>query len=667
MAPRTGKRKVAIVAAAPVQDKQVADNAPTIEREEAVGQPASKRRLRARSTEEDVRKAERDNFAGYTHADLHNNIVDGMSLHTKLSKDIHARRLGGDRALVMGKAYYAECRKKWSSTVSTLAASLSVADLTLATDATLDCALEGVVSHRKNFVQLLEWFESSPAPNQRVVVCVAKAMVIYVKPNTSERVDVVLAHMRWVCKHGLQAKFQKECAATMALWVSACCRSLSAYKLNGMPTNRWWSEFRNIGSLMVHAESVDQCMQNTTGSWGAFEEPLMKVVTANDFGYALFAVQAQQVFKARLGRVAKEVVQAHLVGKAITTAAIDAAKVVFDSKLQVYGASADTTFVPRSTKVQYRGIEISFDVVSYNDEWKAHVQALARSVGSASGKLQELWGECALSPYVAPAGTSVADDVIASSKLFRESAIDLARVHLATSGDKIKAVFDKKKKWFHSLDRYCIIERSFFMSMVGESALTKVQDMILAALPSEGHLMSLPESVHKFKLIADSELLRFAGASAQAVFEEADGLLQALQSNRMPQWPTGNSDYFTTMQDRMGLFYSIGEPGSEGAVVGKAAVKRQFLKVRGLKNNSTACQYSDLTPLVVYGWLLDEAEKTEVAGWSQQILAAVGKSKAAGATAKGGSKSAAASSGGGRKRGHNRDDLRKAVSDLWTT
>ena len=112
-------------------------------------------------------KCWRDNFSNYNYADMHHNLVNGVSLHQHLTEDIHERRAQTDESPVMGKGYYEEARRMWPSSLSRLAAELVVQDKTEPEDAVLDLALEGVVAHKKCFDQLLEWFETGPAPNQK--------------------------------------------------------------------------------------------------------------------------------------------------------------------------------------------------------------------------------------------------------------------------------------------------------------------------------------------------------------------------------------------------------------------------------------------------------------------------------------------------------------------
>lgn len=259
---KSAKRNKSCVVAAPRVAS--AQNTPTIKKEEGASETPAKRRLRARTTEEDVFKSER----------LPHNLVNGVRLHSQREKDVHGRGHAGGEAPTMGKAYYVDLRLRWPFSSSAMASRLAVADASDLQDEDLDAALEGVVAHRKSFARLLEWFENSALPNQKVMVCVSKATVIHVKLNTSERVDVVLAHMKWVHMHGLVGICEKECAAVRDLWVSACCRSLSNYTVNGMTTNRWWSEFKGIGSLLVDADACDECMKNISPDWGPVEPRL---------------------------------------------------------------------------------------------------------------------------------------------------------------------------------------------------------------------------------------------------------------------------------------------------------------------------------------------------------------------------------------------------------
>ena len=121
----TGPRKRAPTV---VVAKKADVGAPTIEREELEDQPTVKRRLRARSTEEDVKKCERDNFSSYSHGDNHHNMVGGKSLRQERTTDIQAQRASLPSAPCMGKSYYESLRKIWISSAERAVADLIIRD-----------------------------------------------------------------------------------------------------------------------------------------------------------------------------------------------------------------------------------------------------------------------------------------------------------------------------------------------------------------------------------------------------------------------------------------------------------------------------------------------------------------------------------------------------------
>ena len=82
--------------------KAVAQDRPTVERDEGVHTP--KRKLRNTSTDTDVRKALRDNFGNHTQGDIRHSVADdGSPLYTRLTDDIHARHAEEGYGCTMGK------------------------------------------------------------------------------------------------------------------------------------------------------------------------------------------------------------------------------------------------------------------------------------------------------------------------------------------------------------------------------------------------------------------------------------------------------------------------------------------------------------------------------------------------------------------------------------
>ena len=75
--------------------------------------------------------------------------------------------------------------------------------------------------------------------------------------------------------------------------------------------------------------------------------------------------------------------------------------------------------------------------------------------------------------------------------------------------------------------------------------------------------------------------------------------------------------------------------------------------------------YSELTPLVVYSWLLPDADQQSVKQWSHEALAAVGKKKLVSSSS--GSGSSPHDNGDSKKAQETKQHIKRMVSTLWRT
>ena len=644
-------------------------DAPLIEREE-LDEASGKRdrTLRPRTTDEDTKKCERDNFKGYTYADKHHNIKAGKSLHQTLCADIHLRRHNLPSAVAMGKDYYTEKREMFPSAAMRNATDIGNGDMdeTLPKDADLDAALEALVSKKCQTGPLLHWFETTGAPNDRVIKCVAKAMIQFVLPSNSDKVDLIKAHMQWVVKHGLKDKHPKIISRMQPLWVAACTKSLSQYKNNRMTSNKWWAEHSVIGSLVVDGEACDVCMRHDKDDWSDVEASLVKVVTANDFGYHLFAKAAQNLFKTRLCKVANDIVQKELRDCEINHDTIEEAKQKYIKRLKEYGADFQATFPVRPSEMSYCGMPITLEVISYSQEWTGNVQARIRTVGVGTGLVKPLFGEKSVHKYQESPGTTVAEDLLKDTNVFRENALDLSKTHDAVGGDEIKSLFTKKKKWFHSLEKWSIIERNFFCSLVGQNAIDTIRHLIMDALPTAATNKSVSTSLMELRTLGESEALKFAGAEAKEVFNEVETIVERIHGQRHPNFPVGNNQYLCNLKTSMGLFLAVGDGTPENKTIyGKDAAKLSFDCFSRKMRTGAQMDYSELTPLVVYSWLLPDADQQSVKQWSHEALAAVGKKKLVSSSS--GSGSSPHDNGDSKKAQETKQHIKRMVSTLWST
>jgi hypothetical protein len=192
-----------------------------------------------------------------------------------------------------------------------------------------------------------------------------------------------------------------------------------------------------------------------------------------------------------------------------------------------------------------------------------------------------------------------------------------------------------------------------------------VEAAILAALPPEGKVQSKDDTLTKFQAIKDGKLLEFAGSFAEQVFSEADGVLQAIIKDRVPTWPSGKSLFMQKLKAGFArlLHCQTQDKGKEITIFGEQAVKLMFKQADAMKEQGRSVEYSTLTPLIVYAWLLPPTEYRTVCKWKEGCLAAVqSKSKASIASSSSSSSTCAA---GLKKRADAKGQTKSLVADLW--
>ena len=137
---------------------------PTLMQAAEAVMPAAKRRcLRRATTDELVKKALADNFAGFTAQEIDLNIQDGSSLRNKLTHDKRKQRREGKNAMTMGSKYYSHLRSKYASPDSPLRR-LATVDRHVAIDRDLTEALASWRKHQKG--PLMTWMLACEAVNQ---------------------------------------------------------------------------------------------------------------------------------------------------------------------------------------------------------------------------------------------------------------------------------------------------------------------------------------------------------------------------------------------------------------------------------------------------------------------------------------------------------------------
>ena len=86
-----------------------------------------------------------------------------------------------------------------------------------------------------------------------------------------------------------------------------------------------------------------------------------------------------------------------------------------------------------------------------------------------------------------------------------------------------------------------MIEACFFNSFVGQHAQSRLEAVVLAALPTEPGEDQLDSVLGKLQVIEKGKLVKFAGLGPAACFHVGLKLVQTIKDRRAPAWPTANT------------------------------------------------------------------------------------------------------------------------------
>ena len=173
-----------------------------------------------------------------------------------------------------------------------------------------------------------------------------------------------------------------------------------------------------------------------------------------------------------------------------------------------------------------------------------------------------------------------------------------------------------------------MIEACFFNSFVGQHAQSRLEAVVLDALPTEPGEDQLDSVLGKLQVIEKGKLVKFAGLGPAACFHVVLKLVQTIKERRAPVWPTANTPFMDKVKAKLALLCSVSKPGNASSKMvvlhGEAAALHIYTAVAANKTAGTVGTYAELTPLMVFGWLLSKDRQAQVKQWANQLLGGAG-------------------------------------------
>ena len=162
-----------------------------------------------------------------------------------------------------------------------------------------------------------------------------------------------------------------------------------------------------------------------------------------------------------------------------------------------------------------------------------------------------------------------------------------------------------------------------------------MQEELLTCLPKMGHVMTVSESLMRVGRLQKEPIYRFCNREAQSGVGVLHELLATMELGSPPNLTAleGKRPVWLTIRTRIDLFCVANVPNAEdpdGAprvLQGKPALAHVFATMQAKFAAKEELPFGSLEPLHIFSYLLQDAQKEEVATWTSEAL-----KKAAGET-----------------------------------
>ena len=215
--------------------------------------------------------------------------------------------------------------------------------------------------------------------------------------------------------------------------------------------------------------------------------------------------------------------------------------------------------------------------------------------------------------------STVAEAVFAKNRQARSTVEELLK-NKTKSGISIQQAFEQHKYTLLQIDRSFRLEMSFFASVVGDGAESRLRDEVLSLLPKAGNVKTLQGVRASLDALSKSKLVEFCGVGLQGTFRSVQAIIQACIENRPPAFDGSNlSGFMALVVDRVSLFCMCDSDAPEvecSKLFGKPAAEQLYKVLLGKEVKKTAITIEDMRPLVPYSWLVPGKCVDDLRKWS---------------------------------------------------
>eukprot|EP00971_Amphidinium_carterae_P013594 267862-Amphidinium_carterae.1 len=163
------------------------------------------------------------------------------------------------------------------------------------------------------------------------------------------------------------------------------------------------------------------------------------------------------------------------------------------------------------------------------------------------------------------------------------------------------------------------------MKMItGEAGVKRLQDSILAALPSSGKAISVDAALEQLKTLQRGDLCKYAGTQGKGDMETAIQTLTEIQAKMMPARVANPTTFVQALWLRLPFFAAVEKVSAKGTeekkelLMGQQAVDSMWQSIKSQSEGEVS--QKDIDNLGVWAWLLTQEERTQLHTLSMKLL-----------------------------------------------
>ena len=637
-AQKAGKKSVAGPSAEMKTNlKQLKKDATLLEKEAAASAAKNssqgKKSKKNRSFQSSVSKALHDNFIikGFEAASMDLLTRDGMTIREIVTE----AELEHERTKTpIGKLFYSELRSEFSSQAAPKQV-MKVNDPNEPEDPRTSEAILGLIYSEYTLADAIFDDEYIP-PNQKNMKCLFAAL-LDVTPSTEKGATFLLRALKYIMKSNLHALYPELWAALKGHMDRALDKSFVCMKSAGLPASMWLEKHHTYLHLVADEPAIRACVE-TKNSW---EE------VASQLSVAIQSACGMRIFGSRLGVVSCIAMSKKIDDEVkrfsqgdMTEASVKQAMATIKEACKDLGK--DWT-APRASDgkimYKYRGVDCLTKVTSHQQEALLKLIAEVRTRAINCKLLDPIWCECQLVDVNAAEKKTVAPSLLTDAKLVRKAAAELIS---GGSGAEIKKCLNDRNKLLLGMDKHWVVERDFWLSMIGQPGEDRMQKMLLAALPAANRQKTVEAALAEVEAIEKSKLFEFVGVGCQKCVGEVSKVLKALAAKRTPEWPEARSAFMSTCMDRVAAFCRapVPPPAAVGSddmfedaageeLVGKAALQQLLHTAQQDASKNVKLDMGRLLPFRLFEWLLSEEDRKKADALLTDVVGGISAGKAA--------------------------------------